>query len=887
MKKNDKAVILIVDDKPANILVLENLLAGKDRLLLNATSGEEALKISLNKDVDLIILDVQMPDMDGFEVAQILKSNKRTKNIPIIFATAENKERKFMMKGYDEGAVDYLFKPLDPEIVKAKVTVLLKIQLQKKELIEKNISLQKSALLINNSADIIGIIDASTFRIEEINNALTTILGYSPDEIKGTALTFFLGNEDRLMVHELSKQDKERLSFETRIYCKDRSIKWLQWNVVARYGKWFVNARDITEIKEVEKIRNYIATVVKQSNDAIYIHDREGKIISWNEGAEKIYGYTESEALKMKIWNIIPGYMQPEMGEIVNKIIRGEKIQYLETRRITKHGKLIDILFSASILRETGNDQVSIAITERDITQQKIADEQIKESEIRFRNLFEYAPFPMWVYDLKNLNFLEVNHTSTVLYGYSREEFLTMKITDIRPEEEAQKLLEHVNQRTQKVESSTGWKHRLRSGRIIDVEITSHLLDYKGHKAALVISKDITERKEAEDLIKQKSEDLESANKQLQMFAAMADSSFDFISLADLQGEMFYLNRGGRNLCGLDLEGEFPTTMPAYCDHATWELITREGMPAVQQHGSWQGEGKLRNFHTGEFWDAAMRAFVVINPVTGEPLCMAAIDSDITERKKAEQQIRQLNADLQINVRQLETTNKELESFSYSISHDLRSPLRALSGYSRIMEEDYSQALDDEAKRLLRNIQFNALKMGTLIDDLLAFSRLGRKEVQKSRVDMQRMVENVLIEIGKSEKHNAAITINPLPIADVDPNLFQQVWVNLISNAIKYSGKKEKPEIEIGSKNSEVEITYYVKDNGSGFDMKYADKLFGVFQRLHNPNEFEGTGVGLAIVHRIITKHGGRIWADAKTNEGATFYFTVPKTISNKKSDYE
>ena len=165
MKKSDKSVILIVDDKSANILVLENLLTGKDRMFLNATSGKDALKIALNKDVDLIILDVQMPEMDGFEVAQILKSNKRTKNIPIIFATAESKERKLMMKGYEEGAIDYFFKPLDPEIVRAKVTVLLKIQLQKRELVEKNLSLQKSTLLINNSADIIGIIDAATFKI--------------------------------------------------------------------------------------------------------------------------------------------------------------------------------------------------------------------------------------------------------------------------------------------------------------------------------------------------------------------------------------------------------------------------------------------------------------------------------------------------------------------------------------------------------------------------------------------------------------------------------------------------------------------------------------------------------------------------------------------------
>lgn len=742
MKKNNKSVILIVDDKPANIFSLEHLLADKDRLFLNATSGKDALTITLNKDVDLIILDVQMPDMDGFEVAQILKSNKKTKDIPIIFVTAENKERKFIMKGYDEGATDYLFKPLDPEIVRAKVTVLLKLQLQKKELVEKNISLQKSALLINNSADIIGIIDATTFRIEEINNAFTNILGYTPEETQGMTLPFFLNNEDKSWIQALSRQSKERLSFETRIYCKNRSIKWLQWNVVARYGKWFVNARDMTEIKEVEKIRNYITTVVKQSNDAVYIHDEEGKIISWNEGAEKIYGYTESEALKMKIWNVIPGYMQPEMGEMVNTIIQGTKIQDLETRRITKHGKIIDILFSASKITETGNDQVSIAITERDITQQKIAAEQIKESETRFRNLFEYAPYPMWVYDLNSLDFLEVNHTSTDLYGYSKEEFLAMKIIDIRPEEEVAKLLEDIRERTQEIQSSGMWKHRLRNGRIIDVEITSHLLDYKGHDAVLVISK------------------------------------------------------------------------------------------------------------------------------------------DITQQKKAEEQIRQLNTELQKNVMQLETTNKELESFSYSVSHDLRAPLRALNGYSKIIEEDYASVLDVEAKRLLGNIQYNAKRMGTLIDDLLAFSRLGRKEVQKSKIDTVALVKNVLKEINISATYNAETKINSLPPADADYALLRQVWINLLSNAMKYSSKKEKPEVQIGSTETDNEVLFFVKDNGAGFNMKYVDKLFGIFQRLHNPAEFEGTGIGLAIVQRIITKHGGRVWAEAETDKGATFYFTLPKMIN-------
>lgn len=614
MATNNKAVILIVDDKPANILALEELLADDTRAVINATSGREALKLVLKREVDLIVLDVQMPDMDGFEVAQLLKSNKKTKDIPIIFASAEKKEHKSMMKGFEEGGIDYLFKPLDPEVAKAKVAVLLKIQLQKKELLEKNLSLEKSALLINNSADILGTIDPATFALEDINNAFTTILGYSKEEAMESSLLLFFSKEDRKMINALVSQPQEQFSFETKITCKDGTKKWLQWKVVAKYGKWFVNARDATEIRRAEKIRNYLATVVKQSNDAIYLHDNEGTIISWNEGAEEIYGYTEAEAVKMKIWNIIPQSLQPQVEEWIGKINQEEKIQDVETKRITKSGETIDVLFSASLITDPYSDHQSIVINEKDITQQKIAAEQI----------------------------------------------------------------------------------------------------------------------------------------------------------------------------------------------------------------------------------------------------------------------RQLNVNLQINIQQLEAMNKDLESFSYSVSHDLRAPLRALSGYSKMLEEDYLPVLDEEAQRLIGNIQFNASKMGVLIDELLAFSKLGRKPINKNTVNMQALVETIVTEIGKTNPHNASIYIHELPSAEADQTLLHQVWVNLISNAIKYSTKSGNPRIEIGAEQQNGEQVYYVKDNGAGFNMQYADKLFGVFQRMHRQEEFEGTGVGLAIVHKIVTKHGGRIWAEAEVNKGATFYFTIP-----------
>lgn len=496
MNSSIQQTILIVDDKPANLLVFDNLLSQPGRKCLHANSGREGLRHALQEQIDLIILDVQMPDMNGFEVAQVLKTNNRTKDIPVIFASAESRELSSVLKGYDEGAVDYLLKPLDAGLVKAKVNVLLKLQHQKTELLEKNATLEKCALLIENSADIIGIIDGSSGQIQEMNHAFTEILGYDVAEAIGKNLQDFAAAP--LSLNDLL-QDKtnEHLSFEIEMSCRDGSRKWLQWKIRIKGSQWYVNARDVTDAKE------------------------------------------------------------------------------------------------------------------------------------------------------------------------------------------------------------------------------------------------------------------------------------------------------------------------------------------------------------------------------------------------ADQRISRLNSELERNVEQLKMSNKELESFSYSVSHDLRAPLRAMHGFARIMEEDYKDILDAEATRLIGNIRDNALKMGTLVDDLLEFSRLGRKELQCSETDMHRLAEFAVEECRQNGKGDAVVTIGDLPPAAVDHALMKQVWINLVSNAFKYSSQKKAPVIEIGYKPLENGTLYFVKDNGAGFDMKYAGKLFGVFQRLHSPKQFEGTGVGLAIVQRIIAKHQGTVWAEGKENEGAIFYFTIP-TVATK-----
>jgi light-regulated signal transduction histidine kinase (bacteriophytochrome) len=249
------------------------------------------------------------------------------------------------------------------------------------------------------------------------------------------------------------------------------------------------------------------------------------------------------------------------------------------------------------------------------------------------------------------------------------------------------------------------------------------------------------------------------------------------------------------------------------------------------------------------------------------------------ERRTAE--LVTCNDVLAVRTAELLTANAELESFSYSVSHDMRAPLRAIQGFSRMLKEDYENKLDAEGNRLVNNIIGHTKKMGQLIDELLNFSRLGRKALIMVDIPMQHMVENICREFQIGDVDGRiTFEINELLSVKGDSLVLKQAWTNIISNAIKYSRLKENAIIEIGSSEKGREIIYYVKDNGAGFDMRFANKLFGVFQRLHSEEQFEGTGVGLAIVHRIISKHGGKVWAEGKVNEGATFYFSLPKHSS-------
>jgi PAS domain S-box-containing protein len=361
--------------------------------------------------------------------------------------------------------------------------------------------------------------------------------------------------------------------------------------------------------------------------------------------------------------------------------------------------------------------------------------------------------------------------------------------------------------------------------------------------------------------------------------AAIVHSSIDAIIGKDLTGKITSWNKGAENIFGYS-EDEM-------VGHSIMQLIPEDHqneetqiLDRIKQGNRVQDFETVRLAKSGQL----IHVSITVSPIRdtlGKIVGASKVVRDITDRIKADEEIRKLNETLENRViertGQLNAANKELEAFSYSVSHDLRAPLRAINGYTKILTEDYENLLDEEGKRICDIISSSATQMGLLIDNLLSFSRIGRSSLHPEMLDMKSIVDSVIEEnVDINDKERIRFTISTLHQSFGDVNLFHVVWNNLVSNAIKYSSKEVVSKISIDSNQNGNMITYCISDNGAGFDMQYVHKLFGVFQRLHSESEFPGTGVGLAIVERIISRHGGRVWAEAEVGKGARFYFSLP-----------
>ena len=360
--------------------------------------------------------------------------------------------------------------------------------------------------------------------------------------------------------------------------------------------------------------------------------------------------------------------------------------------------------------------------------------------------------------------------------------------------------------------------------------------------------------------------------------AGLLDLTRDAILVRNLNDVITYWNNGAEELMrwtaaqavGKRAHELLQTVFPRAADEIHAELL---------RTGRWEGE--LTKTRADGVQVIVASRWSLQRDANGHPLAILDTNNDITERKRREDDIRTLNAQLEQRGLELEASNKELEAFAYSASHDLRAPLRHVAAYAELLQKAAYPVLDERSRRYVANLLEAAKKMGVLIDDLLAFSRIGRVETRMTQVSIEELLREVLRDLSpETEGRDIAWKIAaPLPNVHGDRAMLRLVLFNLVANAVKFTGTRLRAEIEIGYDNGPGgDVVMFVRDNGVGFDMKYANKLFGVFQRLHLPEDFEGTGIGLATVQRIVARHGGRVWAEGAVDGGATVHFTVPKT---------
>jgi PAS domain S-box-containing protein len=469
------------------------------------------------------------------------------------------------------------------------------------------------------------------------------------------------------------------------------------------------------------------------------------------------------------------------------------------------------------------------------------------------------------------------NAAAERIFGYAAEEMIGQNIAKLIPLEKAHEEAEFIAQiklgkRVDHYETIRARK----DGASIHVSVTvSPIRD--GHGTVVGASKivrNLSDRLEAERQHRQLMGEI------INLKAALDEHAI--VAITDPRGRITYVNdkfcdiskysRG--ELLGQDHRIINSGFHPKEFIRTLWTTIAAGRV--------WKGEIKNRGKDGSDYWvDTTIVPFL---NAEGEPYQYVAIRADITERKRAEEEIRNLNAELAQRVRertaQLEAANKELEAFSYSVSHDLRAPVRHIDGFLALLKRSAATTMSEKDRHYLAQIADASKQMGVLIDNLLAFSRMGMAEMRHSQVDVEQLVEDTIREL-KPETDGRNIVWKKGHFRPVrgDAAMLHQVFVNLLANAVKYSRPRDPAEIEIGeSEGGPEQVTFFVRDNGVGFDMEYADKLFGVFQRLHSDEDFEGTGIGLANVRRIVMRHGGRTWAEGKVDHGATFYFSLPKT---------
>ncbi|MCL1468496.1 PAS domain S-box protein [Argonema galeatum] len=632
------------------------------------------------------------------------------------------------------------------------------------------------------------------------------------------------------------------------------------------------NRRLAANLMKLKASEERYRRLVDTANEGIWTINAEGRIDYVNRRMAEMLGYSVEEILDRHIFEFMDevsrNLWQPKHDVIAQNDLRFRR----------KDGTNLEAIVSTNpILTEKGKFLGTLA-TIADVTERKQAEEALRESQQLFESFMSNSPTTAYIKDEEG-RYIYVNRRIEHLFNRKRADWVGKTDFDLFPAEAAKQWRDNdlaVLAADKTVEVLETVPHD--DGEHDWMSFKFPLEHRSGRKLLAGMSLDITDRKQAEAALRQSEERYRT------LVAALTSVVWT-----------------------TDALGAFVTPQPS------WEAYTGQSWPeqagwgwaqaihpddrervkeiwarSVLHRTIYESEGRIWHAKSGQYRYYGARGVPLLNPDWSVREWVGTI-ADIDDRKKAESEIKQLTETLELRVQertvQLEAANKELESFSYSVSHDLRAPLRHISGFVDLLQKRVgsTKTLDETSHRYLKTIAETSKKAGMLIDDLLAFSRMGSTEMRYTFIDMNQLAQEVQRDMEMEINGRTIIwQVEKLPEVRGDLSMLRLVLQNLISNAVKYTQTRPQAEIEIGSSSNEHEVVFFISDNGVGFDMRYLHKLFGVFQRLHSVEQFEGTGIGLANVRRIIHRHRGRTWAEGTVEEGATFYFSLPKLLDKE-----
>jgi len=624
---------------------------------------------------------------------------------------------------------------------------------------------------------------------------------------------------------------------------------------------------DITARRQAEQELREQAALLDLAQDAILVRDLDSRILLWNRGAKDLYGWPAEEALGKVAHELLQTEF-PDSLEAIQASIRETREWEGELRHTCRDGKAIVVTSRWSLMRDEQGNPTAILEINRDITERKRAEDNVRTVALYAHSLLEASLDPLVIINRKG-RITDVNQATETITGAPRGRLIGSDFSNCFTEpDKARQGYERVFAEGSVEDYPLVIRHI--SGKLTDVSYSASVLKNEAGEVEGVFAaaRDVTERKWAQRALQESAE----------AFSMLDESVPQLVWMCTPDGLNVYFNQRWMDYTGLTLEESYGKgwDTPFHPDdkQPAWNTWNH----ALATGNTYRMECRLRAA------DGRYRWFLIkggpLRDVSGSLVKWFGTCTDIDDLKEAEEGLRALNEKLEQRVQErtaeLVTANKELEAFTYAAAHDLRAPLRHIHGFADLLAEECSAQLDAAGQQYLRRIRGGTNHMSRLLEDLLHLSRMGRQQLNPQVCALDSIVQEVVAELkADCEGRDIEWRVGQLPFAECDPALIKQVITNLLSNAVKFTRLCEQAHIEVGQTVRDGEPVLFVRDNGAGFDMRYAGKLFGVFQRLHRQQDFEGTGVGLAIVERIVHKHGGRVWAEAELNKGATFYFTL------------